>query len=288
MAEANHDQIAFWNAEPAQKWALFRVKLDRLFGQVAQRLFDLSAPARGEAALDIGCGAGSTTLAAGDLVGPDGRVLGLDVSTDLLALAESRRLEAGAAQVAFELGDAQTHRLEPESFDVAISRFGVMFFDQPATAFANIARALRPGGRICFAAWDRREANPWFDAPYAAVADALGPAEPAAPAAPGPMAFADAPRTVRLFEAAGYARVGVRTEMVSLFLDGRAADAAALAVTVGPAMRRLREQGADEATAEKVAADVAHAFGAYEQPGSPPPLVEIPARIHFFQAVRAA
>src|SRR5690242_10567588 len=111
--------------------------------------------------LDVGCGSGGTTLAAARLVAP-GRVLGLDLSGPMLAQARAGAEAAGLANVTFQQGDAQVESLEPAGFDIAISRFGVMFFADPVAAFANIRSATRPGGRLVFVCWQPLAANQWL------------------------------------------------------------------------------------------------------------------------------
>jgi SAM-dependent methyltransferase len=123
----------------------------------------------GDRVLDVGCGAGLTTREAARAAAP-GEVLGIDVSA--VALERARELTAteGLANVVYEEGDAQTHPFAPASFDVAISRFGVMFFSDPVAAFANIARALRPDGRLVAIVWQRHQDNEWV----IAIDDAIG------------------------------------------------------------------------------------------------------------------
>ncbi|HEX5616987.1 MAG TPA: methyltransferase domain-containing protein [Solirubrobacteraceae bacterium] len=118
-----------------------------------------AAIGRGERVLDIGCGAGQTTRDAAQAAGA---VLGIDVSEALLELARER--SAGLANVSYVLADAATHPFPEAGFDVAISRFGTMFFADPAAAFANIARALRPGGRLAMLVWQAYERNDWVTA----------------------------------------------------------------------------------------------------------------------------
>jgi ubiquinone/menaquinone biosynthesis C-methylase UbiE len=126
---------------------------------------------RGDEVLDIGCGTGLTTREAGRAAAP-GRVVGVDVSERMLErareLAAAERLE----NVSYELGDAELSRFDPERFDVAISRFGTMFFSDPVAAFANIASALRPQGRLVSLVWQRRELNEWALAIDAALGNA--------------------------------------------------------------------------------------------------------------------
>jgi SAM-dependent methyltransferase len=162
---------------------------------------------RGDAVLDVGCGAGLTTREAGRAAAP-GRVVGIDVSERMLARARELTAAEGLDNVRYELADAQVHRFRSAAFDVLISRFGTMFFSDPPAAFANLAAALRPGGRLVLLIWQRREDNEWMRAIDAALGDA------ARPPAPGSDAFSlgDADATARLLEDAGFA--GTRFEDV--------------------------------------------------------------------------
>ena len=276
-AGANADQRAFWE-EVGGAWAEHQAGLDALFAGVLERVLDLAAIAPGERVLDLGCGAGAGVLAAAERTGPEGRVLGLDVSPPLLELAASRL--AGTPQAEVTLADAQTAELAPGGFDVAISRFGVMFFDDPEAAFANVARALAPGGRLVFAAWGPMEDNPWFTVPRRAAEERVGPAEPPEPGAPGPFAFADPERPAAILATAGLAEIEIRTERVALRHPGGAEDAAALATGIGPARGLLRERGGGEEDSEAVRAAVTRAFAPREAGGE----VAVPAVIHFVSA----
>jgi SAM-dependent methyltransferase len=161
------------------------------------RLRAAAAIRRGEDVLDIGCGAGQTTREAARAAAP-GWVLGVDVSGP--ALEQARELAAAEHldNVTYEHGDAQVHRFEPERFDVAISRFGVMFFSDPVAAFANIARALRRRARVVLLVWQRRERNEWGPA----IDDALGAPPPSATF--DPFSLGDPGATQPLLEQAGF------------------------------------------------------------------------------------
>jgi len=154
----------------------------------------------GDAVLDIGCGTGLTTREAARAAAP-GRVVGVDVSERMLErarqLTEAERLE----NVTFELGDAQVHRFDPARFDLVISRFGTMFFADPVAAFANIASALGPKGRLVMLVWQRRELNPWALTIDAAVGGA-GHLPP--PPGADPFSLGDAEATSAILERAGF------------------------------------------------------------------------------------
>src|SRR4030095_10752323 len=133
-------------------WLVHEHRYERMGASFTHLVLDAAAVARADRVLDIGCGAGSTTCTAARAAA-DGQALGVDIARPLLQRAKQRARHDGLTNVSFEHGDATTHRLAPQRVDVAISRFGVMFFSDPTTAFANIARGLRPGGRIAFVCW---------------------------------------------------------------------------------------------------------------------------------------
>ncbi len=193
----NAAQADFWNSDPGRRWVRFQEGLDSIHASVTDVLLSAARPQPGERVLDVGCGAGAQTFALASAVGPDGAVTGIDFSAPLLERAAERRDELGVGNVTFQLGDAAVESFPTGTFDLAASRFGVMFFDDPVAAFRNIAAALRPGGRIAFVAWQGQEHNPWFALPHRLAVERLGEGAPSLPDAPGPMAFRDADRVLR-------------------------------------------------------------------------------------------
>jgi SAM-dependent methyltransferase len=179
-------------------------KRERFTDRVTEYLLEVLALQPGEHVLDVGCGGGKTSLEAARAVAPDGSVAGADVSVQLNRLATQRAEEAGVENVTFTVVDAQVDPIEGAPFDVAMSQFGVMFFDEPVTAFTNIRAHLRPGARLAFACWQSAEENPWF--PFASVADFVPPPPDPEPgkSRTGPFAFADPERTAGILESAGF------------------------------------------------------------------------------------
>ena len=153
----------------------------------------------GDAVVDVGCGTGLTTREAARAAAP-GRVVGVDVSERMLERARQVTAPERLGNVRFELGDAQVHRFDPASFDVAISRFGTMFFSDPAAAFANIAAALRAAGRLVLLVWQGHDRNDWARAIDAALGDAAQPPQPGA----DPFALGDPEATAGILETAGF------------------------------------------------------------------------------------
>jgi SAM-dependent methyltransferase len=157
---------------------------------------------RGDEILDVGCGTGITTREAGRETAP-GRVVGVDVSERMLERARELTAAERLENVSYELGDAQVSRFDPQRFDLAISRFGTMFFADPVAAFANIASALRTEGRLVSLVWQRRELNEWALAIDAALGDAAEPPSPGA----DPFSLGDAAATTEKLQRAGFAAV---------------------------------------------------------------------------------
>jgi ubiquinone/menaquinone biosynthesis C-methylase UbiE len=151
MAEQKADLAAIWNGQSGERWVANQARLDAVVAAFGQAAIEAAAPAKGERVLDVGCGAGASSLALAALVGPAGQVLGVDISEPLIGLA--RALAPQDTPALFQLADASRAELPEGAFDILFSRFGVMFFDDPTEAFAHMRRALRAGGRVAFVCW---------------------------------------------------------------------------------------------------------------------------------------
>ncbi len=235
---ANADQIAYWNAQAGETWAAQQDKLDRQLEPLGEAAIEALDPKTGERLIDIGCGAGQSTLALADRVGPAGSVLGVDISVPLLQVAGRRA--HGVRQVTFQEADAQTWAFEPAAADGVFSRFGVMFFADPKAAFANIRRALKPGGRLAFVCWRPLAFNDWMRVPIEAALAHVATPPPSDPLSPGPFAFADPVRVRTILAGAGFTNVDVAPH--DTFVGGHPLDeAVALALKVGPLGMLIRE-----------------------------------------------
>jgi SAM-dependent methyltransferase len=190
------------------------VAADRVMAPVADALFAAAGLVPGDAVIDVGCGCGATTLRAADEVAPDGSVYGIDVTEPMLAIAQRRLDSSGLTNVTLVQGDAQAHAF-PSPFDVAISRFGTMFFYNPVAAFANIGRGLRPGGRVCFATWQPLEANDWLAVPGAALLRWITIPD-VSEGVPGMFAQSDADTITAVLREAGYRDIEVNPIRVML------------------------------------------------------------------------
>jgi SAM-dependent methyltransferase len=201
---ANIEAAAFWDSV-TPTWLEMLDSFERITGEPGRKAMERLDPRAGERILDIGCGAGGTTLELAERVGADGEVLGVDIAPGLLERAAENAAARGVRNVSFLHADAQVHDLGRATFDAAFSRLGVMFFTDPVAAFANIRRSLRPGGRLSVVAWQEPAANEWMSLPATAAMTVLGTtAPPTAPDAPGPFSLADPDRVERILSAAGF------------------------------------------------------------------------------------
>lgn len=261
---SNTDQIEYWNTRAAESWVALQEHLDSVFAPLTEVALGAAAPAAGEHVIDVGCGCGATTLRLGALVGRSGHVLGLDVSQPMAARARERVAAAGLGNVEIRVEDASTAALPPA--DLLFSRFGVMFFDDPAAAFGHLRGAMRPGGRMLCAVWRPVAENPWFKVPMDAVRGLFPALPPQDPNAPGPFAFADAERVRGIMAAAGWRDVKLTPRDVGMPVAGAGETdrAAAFSLRIGPVARMLAE--ADPALRPQVEAAIASALRPFDGP----------------------
>ncbi|WP_316193064.1 MULTISPECIES: class I SAM-dependent methyltransferase [unclassified Bradyrhizobium] len=237
--DRNADQIAYWNGPGGQRWSDRQEAQDILLAPVSQILIERIAAKPGDRILDIGCGCGGLSIALAGQVAPGGSVLGVDISAPMLERA--RAVAPAGLPAEFVLADATVYPFAPASLDLLVSRFGVMFFADPVASFANIRRALKPGGRVVFACWREPKANPWMIAPLQAVYRHVPKLPEMAPEDPGPFAFASEARVARILGEAGFSDVALEAHALSLDIArGQGLEAAVeSAFEIGPASRAL-------------------------------------------------
>ncbi|MBY8975137.1 class I SAM-dependent methyltransferase [Rhodobacteraceae bacterium NNCM2] len=233
-----------WAGELGAKWATQIEPMDRMLEPVTEHAIAALAPMAGERVIDLGCGGGPTSLRIAEAVGPEGAVLGVDISPDLLEIARARG--AGMAQLGFANADAGSHDFGGAVWDALFSRFGCMFFSDPVAAMANLRSAVKPGGRAVLTVWAEPKFNPWAMLPARAAAEILGPAEKIPPGAPGPFGWATPEIFMPILEGAGWQDIAFVERDLDLPLSRSGAEdpvAEALdhACEVGPLARRLRE-----------------------------------------------
>jgi SAM-dependent methyltransferase len=259
----NVEQAEAWDGPEGEYWALNHTRFDATTGAHHDVLMAAAGLAPGERVLDIGCGNGMTSRDAARAVAPDGDVLGVDLSRPMLARAEELAKADGLANVRFEHGDAQVYRFERGAFDVAMSRFGVMFFADPVAAFTNIASALRSGGRLALLVWQPVEANEWISV----LRDALAvgrqlPVPP--PGAPGPFALGDTDFTARTLTAAGFTDVTFTGSQRPFVVGSGVDDAYGFTSGLRPVEMMLADL--DDATRAQALDNLRQALAAHETP----------------------
>ena len=260
----NEDQIAYWNGRGGERWVAQSDRLDAMLAPFAEAVIGKAALKPGERVMDVGCGAGALTLRAAAEVGAEKGALGVDVSTPLIRLARKRAEEAGLP-ARFEQADASAYKTDDKA-DIVISRFGVMFFEEPAAAFANIRHLVKPQGRLTFICWQGLKLNDWAFVPLKAGLPFLKEAPPPAdPDAPGPFAFQDRDRLVRLLGEAGWSDVKADPLETTLTLPGDDLESSAkFMMQMGPLARLLTTQDIDPKPVEEA---VRNLLRGYETPG---------------------
>ena len=237
---ANEEMRRFWNEAGGPEWVSLEREFDVTLAPFSAELLRRAEPAAGEHALDVGCGFGTTTIALARAVGPSGRVMGVDLSAPLLARARERAAEAGLTTIIWREADAQDAALPAGHFDLVLSRFAVMFFDDPVAAFHNLLRATKPGGRLAFACWGPVEANPWFTFAGAAIAPHVTVPVPP-PGGVGPFSFGDAGHVHEVVAAAGWAAITIDAFDADVVQGGGGdADAVVRHLARGPVAVALR------------------------------------------------
>jgi SAM-dependent methyltransferase len=256
--QTDDEQEKLWNGVAGRGWVEAQELLDRLFKPFEYLLVEAVSAASARRVLDVGCGTGSTTLAVARLLGANGRSTGIDISDPMLAAARARAEREGAP-ASFIRANAQTHAFEPASFDMIISRFGVMFFDDSVRAFANLRRAARDDAGLRFIAWRSAVENPFMTTAERAAAPLLPNLPARRPDAPGQFAFAEQRRVSRILEESGWAGIEIRPIDVACTLPGQ--ELVRNVSRLGPLGRILHET--DEQTRKEVLEAVRAAFDPY-------------------------
>ena len=268
VAVTNEEAVQAWNGVLFDRFVQFRrIVVEGLgaHGDVALRLHP-AAP--GERALDIGCGFGDTAQRIGEMVGPEGSVLGLDAAERFIELARAEAEAAGAANVEFEVGDLQVAELEPR-FDYAFSRLGTMFFANPVPAMRNVRQALVPGGRLCMVVWRRKLENEWMHRAEQVVERFVEEDEDSEEptCGPGPFSMGDADVTSQILLSAGFEDVSLRRCDIPIEIGADLDEAVAFAMALGPAGEVIRLAGEEaERLRPTIAAALREALAEFEGP----------------------
>jgi len=205
MNDPNREQIEFWT-RVGLRWATYQERLDRVWRPLGDTAIDSAGVRPGERVIDVGCGCGATALELATKVGTMGSVVGVDVSAPMLQRARERAQAAGTTNLKFIQADASAYAFINNA-DLIFSRTGVMFFSDPVAAFANLRRALRPGGRLVFVCLRDRELNLWWTVPLAAAATVVTVDPPIPPLQPSPFSLAEKSFVTTILDRSGFVEV---------------------------------------------------------------------------------
>jgi len=246
----NADQIEFWNSAGGQNFVRHQNGLDAMLDSFGKRAMELGGVKAGDVVLDIGCGCGDTSIEMARRVGATGEVVGVDISEMMLRRAEDMAAHAEVTNVFFELADVEVDPLHRDSFDLAFSRFGIMFFNDSVAALRNVHKVLHKDGRLAFSCWQPLDKSPWMALQLQAVMP-LVPEEdrpaPAAPDAPGPFSFGNPDRLNDILTQAGFVNIQMENYEPELPLFGLKTldDVLDFALEVGPASAFIADMSED-------------------------------------------
>jgi ubiquinone/menaquinone biosynthesis C-methylase UbiE len=256
--QSNEDQAKAWNGPSGAAWIDAQQVLDQMFRPIEALMAEAVFSAGASRALDIGCGTGSTTLAIARRLGTNGRAIGVDISEPMIAVARAAA-ERARVPASFIAADAQTYTFQPASIDMFVSRFGVMFFDDPVRAFANLRKAAAPNAVLQSVVWRAAADNPFMTTAERAAAPMLPDLPPRQPNAPGQFAFADTRRVQSILDESGWTKIDIQPLDVECTLPE--SELNRYVTRLGPVGMALRE--ADERTRQKIADTVRAAFAPY-------------------------
>lgn len=262
--QAKVDQATLWNGAAGNAWVEAQTILDEMLAPYEKLLIQEGLQDDTRSVLDVGCGAGSTTLAAARRLRDVGSCVGVDISAALLEVAKARATGEKITNASFVCADAQSHSFEPKRFDAVISRFGVMFFDDPAAAFLNIRRAAKSGGLLKVVTWRSPAENPFMTTAARAAAPFLPSLPKPDPNGPGQFGLSDPDRVRRVLDTSGWTSVDLRPVDVPTSVPEK--ELLAYVTKIGPVGIALKE--VDEHTRERTVKAVHAAFAAFVTDGA--------------------
>ena len=246
----NDDQHEFWNKGIGQKWVKEDNSMNERFTILTKEFFKRAKIEKGDKVLDIGCGGGITSFEASKILGNDGYVLGADISKILLDLAEKNY--SNIKNLEFKYCDVQNYEFKKNSVSKVISRFGVMFFENPIKAFKNINNAIQDGGSLHFVCWTNVMENEFFTAAANIIIKHLDRSFPEATRAPGPFAFSEKKYVKQILNAAGFENIKVEKVYSLISTNDSAEKDGNLLFNIGLAGRLLSEENLSEEELAKI------------------------------------
>ena len=239
-------QSEYWNGNAGKQWASLANNQDTLLGKLGEATMDAAEVSIGQSVLDIGCGSGGSTFEISRRIGSDGTVWGVDISKPMLDIAIARLTSHGIGNVKLSEADVTTFDFENYSFDIAFSRFGVMFFEDPVASFSSIANSLKSNGRLAFCCWRSLSKNEWFELPlnvglkYCNQDNKVDPMDVAGHSyTPGPMAFKDRDLIDTILTDSGFSAISIKDHKSTLVVGSTPTIAANNLISIGPLSRLI-------------------------------------------------
>lgn len=253
--------VTFWNEVLVPKFVTFKHILVDGLTHHSEAIFPTLPVREGDRVLDVGCGFGDTAIKLAKLVGPSGKVVGVDCCDAFLDYARKDAEAAGLTNITFIRGDAEI-ALPEEKFDFVFARFGTMFFANPVAGLRNMRKSLKPGGKLVHIVWRDRADNPWLSMAKDIVLKILPPpGDDAQTCGPGPFSMADETMVTTMMKSAGCENIEFRRVDAPVFVGKNVADAIAFQLAIGPAGEVFREAGEEaEAKRDQVEAALAEAI----------------------------
>ena len=246
----NDEQYEYWNKGIGQKWVKEDNSLNERFAILTKKFFSRANINKNEKVLDIGCGGGITSFEASKLVGKDGYVLGADISEILLDLAKKNY--SNIENLEFKYCDVQNYKFKKNIFSKVISRFGVMFFENPIVAFKNIYNSIQDGGSLHFVCWTNVLENEFFTAAANIIIKHLNKEFPQVTRAPGPFAFSEKKYVKQILNASGFKNIKVDKIYTSISTYDDSKKDGELLFNIGLAGRLLAEENLSEEELSKI------------------------------------
>jgi ubiquinone/menaquinone biosynthesis C-methylase UbiE len=267
VTEEDTDFVKFWNRVLEPKFTKYRHILQGGLSRHSAAIIPSLPIEKGMAVLDVGCGWGDMSIQVAEMVGPEGRILGIDCVDIFLEEARKDAAAAGLTNVKFRRGDAEVTLPEKE-FDYVVARFGTMFFANPVAALRRMRLALKPGGQMTHIVWRRREDNPaWQMAKDITLRHLPAPGEDAETCGPGPFSMGDQETVSLMMKSAGYEGVTFKRVDEKIMIGTSPEECIAFALAIGPAGEVFREAGEElaEAKRQAIEADMRAYFETLEQ-----------------------
>ena len=261
MKIINQEQKEFWNEKKGEIWVSLESKIDKMLGPLGDQAIKILKPKVGEKIIDIGCGTGSTSQTLSKLVGESGIITGIDISKPILNFAHKQKENKKIKNINFIQADAQNHQFSDLNYDAVFSRFGIMFFEDPISAFKNIKKSLSCNGRLAFVCWSKREDNDWINLSSNVASQFLELPPKANPKEPGPFAFEDYFYIEEILTKSGWKNIKIKAYKQNIVIGKTLDYAADFLSRMGP--MSVPFENANEQTKEKVISALKECYSKY-------------------------